>query len=490
MQELDWIVLILFFLSMLGLGLWSYLSKNKNTADYFVASGNVPWWLVGISHHISGYSGAVFVAYAALAYSYGFSLYVWWAFAIGVAMIATAKIFPVYWVRARINLMVQSPLEYLSKRYNLLTQQVIAWCGVLLKVFDVAAKWAAIAIIIEVITGVPIMVGILISGVISLLYITFGGIWAVMATDLIQFIVQLAGGIVMFVLVVGRLGGWGSITGMWDRLPAGHAHLFNDPYTVGFAVVFLFVALLSYNGGNWGLATRYLSAPDEQQASKASYLSGVLYLIWPLILFFPMWAAPLILPDLSNPSHSYALLMLEILPPGFVGLVAASLFAATMSMVASDITTLSAVITRDILPNTLNRFKDKEPSLFAARMTTFLYSILTILIASQFQRFGGVFGLIVVWFGALVGIIAVPLLLGLLPVRLFRNCGPTAAISAIIGGLLAFIITKSLSLHGLTIGVGLPMFVSFVIYSFFGLFNRNKQTPAQVANLLDSLKTG
>jgi Na+/proline symporter len=222
-----------------------------------------------------------------------------------VAIIATAKIFPAYWVRLRKKFKIQSPLEYLAIRYNILTQQIIAWVGVTLKLFDVGAKWAAIAILLNVTTGIPFSYGILISGGVSLIYITIGGLWAVILTDLAQFLVQLVAGITMFVIVLSRFGGWDSIFGIWDELPPGNSQLFNDPYTVGFATVFLFINFLSYNGGSWPLATRYISSNTESAASKAAYLSGGLYLIWPLILFFPMWAAPLILPGMEDPSESY-----------------------------------------------------------------------------------------------------------------------------------------------------------------------------------------
>ncbi|MEO0330384.1 MAG: Na+:solute symporter, partial [Bacteroidota bacterium] len=349
LSSFDLLVVVLFFLTLVVIGIWSYF-KNQDSEDYFVAGGNLPWWLSGISHHVSGYSGAVFVAYAGLAYTHGFSLYVWWAFTIGLTIIASAGVFPVLWVRLRQQFRIQSPLEYLKTRYNLFTQQLMAWSGVLLKLFDVGAKWAAIAILLEVFTGLSIPVGILIAGGVSLIYITFGGLWAVIITDFAQFIVQIVAGTVMFVVVVMRLGGWDSIFGMWDRLPEGNGDLFNDPYTVGFALAFLFINFLSYNGGTWNLATRYISSANESEAKKAARLSGILYLVWPLILLFPLWAAPLLLPDLEDPTQSYGLLTLELLPVGLIGLVVASLFANTLSMTSSDVNTIAAVITRDILP--------------------------------------------------------------------------------------------------------------------------------------------
>ncbi len=270
---IDLLIVALFFLSMIVIGVLSYF-KSRNAEDYFVAGGKLPWWLAGISHHVSGHSGAVFVAYAAVAYTHGFTMYMWWALPVAIAILATAGIFPVYWVRLRKNMLIQSPLEYLKTRYDLTTQQFMAWSGALLKVFDVGAKWAAIGILLNVVADIPMTTGILVSGVVTLIYVTFGGLWGVIITDLIQFIVQVVGSLVMFVLVVKRLGGTESITGIWKQLPPEHSQLFNDPYSAGFVIAIFFLYFLSYNGGGWSLATRYISSPSEKEASKAARLSG------------------------------------------------------------------------------------------------------------------------------------------------------------------------------------------------------------------------
>lgn len=483
LKTLDLVVILLFFLSMVVIGILSYF-RSKNAEDYFVAGGNLPWWLAGISHHVSGHSGAVFVAYAAVAYTHGFTMYMWWAFPVAIVVAGTAEIFPVYWVRLRRELQIQSPLEYLSIRYNVLTQQIVAWSGVLLKVFDVGAKWAAIGILLHVVAGISMTTGILVSGVVTLIYVTFGGLWGVIITDFIQFIVQVLGGIVMFVLVVNRLGGLHSITGLWSKLPPGHSNLFNDPYTASFIGVMFFIYFLSYNGGIWSLATRYISSPNEKEASKAARLSGILYLFWPLILFFPMWAAPVILPNLTNPNESYGFLMLKILPQGMIGLVVASLFAATMGMTSSDVNTIAAVITRDILPVISNKFHKDNHSLRTARTTTFVFTLATIAIALNYERFGGVLGLIVNWFAALLGPTAMPLIFGLLPV--FKFSGSKAAISSIVAGLITFIITKDMHLNSLALEVGLPTIVSAIVFIGVGL--ATKTVPAKVTDLIAALK--
>ena len=176
--------------------------------------------------------------------------------------------------------------------------------------------------------------------------------------------------------------------------------------------------------------------------------------------------------------------MLKILPQGMIGLVIASLFAATMGMTSSDVNTIAAVITRDILPVVSNRFHDDRNPLRTARIATFLFTLATIAIALNYERFGGVLGLIVKWFAALIGPTAMPLIFGLLPV--FKSCGPKAAISAIVAGLVTFVITKDMHLSSLALEVGLPSIVSAIVFIGVGL--ATKTVPAKVDELFAALK--
>jgi Na+/pantothenate symporter len=88
----------------------------------------------GISHHMSDYSVAVFVGYAAIAYTAGFTLYVWWAIGITFAMLVGSVLFAPRWSRLRQRLAIISPLEYLSTRYDVPPQQVLAWTSTTTKV--------------------------------------------------------------------------------------------------------------------------------------------------------------------------------------------------------------------------------------------------------------------------------------------------------------------------------------------------------------------
>ena len=441
MGALDWLVLLGYFGVMVGIGLWAR-ARIRSARDFFVAGGRMPWWLSGISHHMSGYSAAVFVGYAAVAYTHGFTLYVWWAIPITIAMLVGAATFAPRWPRLRRRLGIISPLEYLATRYDVPTQQLLAWSGTALKVFDVGAKWAATAILLEVFAGVPLAWGILLTGGVTLVYSTVGGLWADALTDFGQFVIQALAGLTLFVAVLTRLGGIPALWEVWDRLPPEHARPFNGEYTVVFVLAYVLISTLSYNGGTWNLAQRFIAAPSGESARRAALLSAGLYLLWPLVLFFPMWAAPLLLPDLEDPSQSYALLTTQLLPAGLVGLVLAGMFAHTMAMTSSDANAISAVVIRDILPRLWKgaRSMSGRVELAAGRFSVFTFIALSMVIALAADSFGGVLGLIVLWFGALVGPIAIPMLLGMLPA--FRRCGPSAAVVSWAGGLVVFTLVK------------------------------------------------
>lgn len=494
MGALDWAVVGGYFLVMVWIGVWSK-RRISNAKDFYVADGKIPWWLTGISHHMSGYSAAVFVGYAALAYTTGFAVYVWWALSITVACSLGAWLFAPRWPRLRQRLGIISPLEYLTTRFNVPTEQVLAWSGALLKVFDVAAKWTASAILLNVFAGIPLGWGILLVGGVTMFYSTIGGIWADVLTDFGQFVIQFVAAIAMFVIVMVKLDGVSTLWTMWDQLPAEHSQPFNGTLTMWFFLAYCVISTLSYNGGTWNLAMRMISTPDGREARRSMLLSGALYLIWPLVLFVPMWAAPILLPDLGNPEESYAVMAQTFLPAGLVGLVLAGMFAHTMAMTASDANAISSVVVRDIIPvfRKGRGFLPEQRELWVARFTTFLFIALSMGIALTSDSFGGVLGLLIVWFGALVGPIAIPMLLGLLP--WFRRSGPSAALISWAAGLVVFALNKyvwpgwveSLGNESQALTVASPVLVSLLLFIVIG-YVKPENTPQSDA-LVDSLNT-
>lgn len=498
MEGLDYVTLSLFFLIIIGIGIWSKRSI-KSSEDFYVGGGKIPWWLSGVSHHVSGYSGVVFVGYAGIAYMQGTSIYFWWAVNIAVATALGAVTLAPRWPRLRRALGIQSPTEYLKIRYNAASQQIVAISGVVVKLLDVGAKWASLGILLHGFTGLPIWLGIIIGSLASMIYVSIGGLIADLLTDLVQFAVNLLAGLLLFFSVLNHLGEYGlSLTTMFNALPQTNVTMFNagrGQGSLSWTLLYFFVIFFSYNGGTWNLAARFISTQDDRQARKAAFLSSLLYLIWPLVLFFPMWCGPIIFPGWTQAQAEaslYASLAGKFLPVGLVGLVLAAMFAQTMSMCNSDMNTISAVITRDILPKikpSLSNLGASE-SLKLARITTIGFTVGTVIIGLMREQFGGVTGIILTWFAALLGPTAIPLLFGLLPC--FKYCDSKAAIASMIGGLGVFALTKM----GLQLQTDLaliaPLFTSFVIYCLVGLYNRyiaKMEVAPQVQELMVKLES-
>ena len=484
MQSLDYAVLIGYACILVLVGLWAF-TKIKNSADFFVAGGKVPWWLSGVSHHVSGYSAVVFTGYAAIAYNTGFSIYIWWALAIATGMFIGSYLITPRWARLRKNLGIASPTGYLENRYNLPTQQLIAWSGVILKLLDVAAKWVAIAVVLNGFVGIDIPTGILIGSILSVVYIAFGGFWADLANDFFQFLIQVAAGIVMLYAVVNHFGGISRTLEAWQSLPAANRELFRDPYTPLFVILWVITTFMSYNGGTWNLAMRFISTENGKEARKTSILSAILYVVWPFFLFIPMWLGPAIFPGLENPSTIYAELAKQFIPAGFYGLVLGSMLAATLTMTASDTNALGAVISQDILPNIAPKyFKKDQISLRVARLTTICFTFLTVIIALNHEKFGGITGLIISWFGALLGPSATPMLLGLIPA--YKHCDSKAAITSILTGFIAFAVFKVVPVS-YAISVGGPGFLSLLVFTIFAIVQRKNPVPEKVTVILDAI---
>ncbi|MFI5973121.1 sodium:solute symporter family protein [Streptomyces sp. NPDC051452] len=490
MNSLDWAVLIGYFGVMVAIGVWSH-KRVDNVSDFFTAGGRMPWWLSGISHHMSGYSAVMFTGYAGIAYTYGVTSFITWSFPIALGIAIGSKLFAPRINRLRSRLHVASPLEYLKNRYNLPTQQALAWSGMLLKIVDVGAKWAAIATLLSVFTGVSLNQGILITGAITAVYCTIGGLWADALTELGQFVIQLLAGASMFVAVAVKLSDRHiGLLDAWDE-PAlhGHGKPLVGPYGTVFLLAFLFIKLFEYNGGMLNQAQRYMATGNAREAERSARLSAILWLVWPVVLFFPMWMSPLLV-HASKPdgSDSYALMTEQLLPHGLLGLVVVGFFSHTMAMCSSDANAIAAVFTRDVAPALSARARawGERSGLIAARVTTVVFLGLSMAVATRVNSpaFKDIITVVIKWVAGLMGPIAIPMMLGLL--RPFRRSGPTAALTSWAAGLLAFwLVNYPISWHvdggvPLQYQVSIPLAVSLVLYILIGWL-KPEDTPERLA---------
>jgi SSS family transporter len=470
----DYLVIAVYTILVSYIGYYAK-RKVKNIEDYFAGGRNVPWWLAAISHHMSGYSAFAFVGHASVAYMSGFSIWTFFAVPIFIAMIIGAYVWAPKWVR----LQVVTPIEYLEQRFDLKTRKLFAWSGISIKFIDEGVKLYSLSVIVHVVSGFPIELTIIACGLVTMFYIMHGGLWATMLTDFMQFIVQFGSSLILVYLIMNAVGGWNN---MWNNLPAGHSNIFSDSISPGFMIVYLFVIILSYNGGTWGLAQRFYSMGKPSDAKKAAILSALLYLIYPLAIYIPIWSARLVIGEVENPEQAYVLVAQKFfseLAPGMVGLFISSIFAATMSMISADLNSLSAVFTKDIYQRSYNASASQKKLISIGMISTIIFGLLTIVSALITIKLEGAFNTMVEWYAAILGPISIPLLFGMI----FRKPTWRGAIYSWAAGFTTFLMVK----YVLPMITGVPtsfelytgaeLLMSFSVFYFEGKIN--KQTPQE-----------
>ncbi|MFA7288919.1 MAG: sodium:solute symporter family protein [Melioribacteraceae bacterium] len=475
LQNADYVVILIYTILVSAIGYYAK-SKVKNMEDYFAGGRSVPWWMAAISHHMSGYSAFAFVGHATVAYMSGFSIWTFFAVPIFIAMIIGAYTWAPKWVR----LNVITPVEYLEERFDLKTRKLFAWSGIGIKFIDEGVKLYSLAIIVHVVSGFPLEFTIIACGLVTMIYIMFGGLWATMLTDFMQFVVQFGTSFILVYLVLHAVGGWSN---MWNNLPAGHSSLFSNAISPGFMLVYLFVIILSYNGGTWGLAQRFYSIGKPSDAKKAAILSALLYLIYPLAIYIPIWSARLVIGEVANPEQAYVLVAQKFfsqVSPGMIGLFVSSIFAATMSMISADLNSLSAVFTKDIYQRSFRANASENKLVKIGMISTIVFGLLTIVSALITIHLQGAFNTMVEWYAAILGPISIPLLFGMI----FRKPTWRGAIYSWAAGFAAFVFVKYgvPNIFGIATAfeyyTGAELFVSFSVFYLEGKIS--KQTDEEV----------
>lgn len=494
LTNIDYGVIGVYFMGVALIG-FSARRMIHGLDDYFAGGHRIPWWLAALSHHVSGYSAFAFVGYASVGYKLGFNVWTIFALPCFLAMVTGAYVWAPRWVR----LAVMTPVEYLEERFNNTVRQCIAWSGIALKFVDEGTKLYSLAKVVNACTGLSVPGTIIGCGVLTVSYVLIGGLWAELMTDFAQFVVQFGITLALVPAVLAAVGGW---RGLWNSPKSLPLTFFSKKWPAYRLVVYFFVIMLSYNGGAWGLAQRFYSMGKPDEAKKAALLSAFLYLLYPLALYIPVWAAPLLVGDLADPEQAYIAVAQQQLPnimPGLLGLMVAAMFAATMSMVDSDINALAAVFTKDIYGRVINRTAGDEKLLKVGLIATGVFGAITIACGLATESLGGAFEAMVNWYAAVLGPVSIPLLFGMLvPWTTWRG-----ALLSWLGGFVTFVVVKywgatalGMALWGdappealaWTMSTGAELAVAFAIFMGEGAINRmNADEQARVDGLFRRL---
>ncbi|MCB9867839.1 MAG: sodium/solute symporter [Phycisphaerales bacterium] len=423
----DHIVVVGYFVVMLGIGAYFYRYMRR-MKDYFTGNSAIPWWLSGASFYMSSFSVFGFVVNSALAYKYGWvGITMFWAYIPGTLL--CALVFSKRWRRARID----SPVEYMEARYNPAMRQLCAWHGIPVKIVDDALKLVAIGVFLSGSLGLDLKQSMLWSGVIMLAYTFMGGLWAVVVTDFVQFVVMGAAVLILFVLAGVRVGGLHEFV---QHAAPGSFDLVSTEYGWTYIAAMVFLYAIAMSSVHWQLIQRFTCVPNEREGRKLGWLVVVLQLVTPVIMFLPgMAARQFIGPDLAEPRDVYPLLCTTLLPAGLLGLTVAAMFAATMSMLSADYNACANVVTNDVYRRLLRPRASQRELVLVGRLVTLVIGVLSLAIAfyvvNQPAGNDSLFRNMVKLFSVATAPVAVPMILGLMSKRLTG----LSAVVGLLGGL-------------------------------------------------------
>lgn len=399
LQTLDWAVVAIYGAIVLVVGLAFTRRAGRDATEYFLAGRRLPWWVLGTSMVATTFSTDTPNLVTDIVRTSGVSgNWVWWAFVLTGML--TVFFYAKLWRRSGVT----TDIEFYELRYSgglaaFLRGFRALYLGIFFNVMIMATVTLAAIKIGGVLLGVDPLTVVLVAGSVTLLYSATSGLWGVVATDMLLFVVAIVGAVAAAVVAVGlpEVGGLGAmlahpnVQGSLSFLPD-----FSD-WSAAAAVFVIPIAVQWWStwypgaepGGGGYAAQRMLAAKDESHALKAVLWFNVAHYgirPWPWILV--ALASLIVFPDLESiqaafPSIDPAILghdlaypaMLSFLPTGLLGLVVASLAAAYMSTISTHLNWGSSYVVEDVYRRFAKPDAAESHYVTVARLTTVVLTV-------------------------------------------------------------------------------------------------------------------
>jgi len=314
---LDIVTFIGFIALVVGVSLWASRGKKTDPESYFLAGRGLSWWLIGFSLIASNISSEHFIGMSGQGFGLGLAIASFeWMSALTLIIIAFVFL-PKF-----LSLGIYTMPEYLEHRYDGTARLVMAIFMVFFYVFvSLSVVLYSGALALRSIFGLNLVTGIWLIGIIAGAYTVYGGLKAVVWSDLIQGAGLLLGGILVTVLCFIEVGGIGKFVELsGDKL---HTVLpWNHPDMPWVAVFIggLWVPHIFYWGLNQFITQRTLAAKTLQEGQKGMLFGASLKILIPFIVVFPgIIAFELYGNQIPNQDEAYPFLIQQILPAGLIG---------------------------------------------------------------------------------------------------------------------------------------------------------------------------
>ena len=411
LNSLDWIIIAIFFVVLISIGYFASRGAGKNTASFFLSGRNMPWWLLGVSMVATTFSCDTPNLVTDMVRTGGVaSNWQWWAFLLTGML--TVFVYAKLWNRSRVltdNEFYE--LRYSGKMAEFLRGFRAVYLGIFFNVMVIASVSLAFIKIVAVMLGVNPTIALIIAAAIIVFYSSLGGLKSILYTDLFQFSFALFGAVIAAVFVsrspeIGGLNALMTHPAVVDKLriipDIKDTELFISIFLIPIAVQWWAAWYPGAEPGGGGyVVQRMLSAKNEKHAVSATMLFNFFHYAlrpWPWIIVglaslivFPnldslLAAFPHVDPQFVKNDLAYPAMLKTFLPAGLLGLVVASLIAAFMSTVASQINWASSYLVNDLYGRFIKPDASEKQKVMFGRLSTVMLMILSVLLALSLKN--------------------------------------------------------------------------------------------------------
>jgi len=394
LRTLDLIVIAIYFIGVAAIGLW-FARRQNTTETYFVARRSIPSWAMGLSMFATIISSITFIAYPGSAYEGNWNELVPGFMVLGVLMLVGACIIPFF--RHAVGM---SAYEYFEKRFGYGARAYSSLAFIAWHFSKMGFVVYLLALTINGMTGCNIYAMILISGLVTIVYTLFGGLEAVIWTQVIQGIVKVVGVVIIIGVLLwimpGGAGAAFSLASEHDKFSLGSWNLdLSQRSSILVMSLYGFFFYLQKYAADQTLVQRYLVAKSDRDALKGVALGAVMCIpAWVAFMLVGtlLWAyyqlsgesLPAYLHDATGKVMSdkvFPFFLTTKIPVGLAGLFMAALLSAGMSTMSSDLNCLSAVVVEDYFRKLRPNSTDRE-RLNVGKVVVAVCGVLTLGIAS------------------------------------------------------------------------------------------------------------
>lgn len=425
---LDYSIIALIFLGLLSIGLYVSRSAGESSTNFFLSGKNMPWWLLGVSMVATTFSTDTPNLVTDIVRTNGVSgNWVWWVFLLTGML--TVFVYARLWRISGVN----TDLEFYELRYGgkparFLRVFRVVYLGVIFNLITMAGVTLAAIKIGSVLLGLSPLQTVLIAGSVTLFFSTIGGFKGVVYTDFLLFFVAMIGSIAasIYLVQLDQVGGMDALL----RHPNVQSKLSLFPETTDSkAWITLLIIPLAVQwwsswypgaepGGGGYIAQRMLASKNANHAIGATFFFNVMHYAlrpWPWILV--ALASLVVFPDLESIQTAFPSItsdklghdlaypaMLSLLPSGLLGLVVASLAAAYMSTISTQVNWGASYLINDLYAVVFEKQVDEKKRVWWGRIATVVLMFLSGILALTLQNALQLFELLLV-FGAGTGLI-------------------------------------------------------------------------------------